>query len=155
MFADLTKVPVKDDSVIYDQYVQIPYNGNLASVDAVPRITFQNSGLLDYLLSAGAPIACQKRNYLTKRPMLAACMSGSLPLVKWLHKHGQLCVDSGPSNCLTSACMNGNLTLIRWLLRHGCHTALISGSASRASSITEVNLFLARFSISPETQNGT
>jgi hypothetical protein len=44
MFADLTKVPVKDDSVIYDQYVQIPYNGNLASVDAVPRITFQNSG---------------------------------------------------------------------------------------------------------------
>jgi hypothetical protein len=38
--------------------------------------------LLDYLLSAGAPITCQKRNYLTKRPMLAACMSGSLPLVK-------------------------------------------------------------------------
>jgi hypothetical protein len=43
MFADLSKIPIKDDSVIYDQYLQIPFNGNLASVDTVPRITFQNS----------------------------------------------------------------------------------------------------------------
>ena len=43
MWADLNKVPVKDESTIYDQSMRIPFNGNLASVDTMPRLTFQNS----------------------------------------------------------------------------------------------------------------